>query len=203
MPAQEEKSDRPCFHSSDCWTAASTCQENSYHLKQTSLNHYVHRAITPSPSISFCVCLFLSFPSPSSSSHPLLHHAGRTGLPENKQQSVERGKAEGGRYVEGEQRMFLSFLCPSGYCRPHCSPSWGNWAHVTLAGPWAHTCCLVRPVWRSPAEAPHTRELQRCSCTETVESTAFQIIIALASRMEARWNHMGCISVTQMGSNVL
>lgn len=86
----------------------------------------------------------------------------KPGLPENKPWSVERDKAEGGRYGRGRQRMFLSFLCPSGCCRPHCSPSWGNQAHVTLARPWAHTCCLLGRVWRSRSSAPaapHTWEL--------------------------------------------
>ncbi|KAK5880964.1 hypothetical protein CesoFtcFv8_021818 [Champsocephalus esox] len=45
-------------------------------------------------------------------------------LPENKHQSVERDKAEGGGLVKGEQRrMFMSFLWPSGCCRPLCRPS--------------------------------------------------------------------------------
>lgn len=82
-------------------TAARTCEENNRRLKQTSPNHYVQKTIAPSLSIFLCVCPFLSVPSPSSSSHPPLHHAGSLVFLKISIWALERDKAEGGQEREG------------------------------------------------------------------------------------------------------
>ena len=78
-----------------------------------------------------------------------------------------KSQGRGGLVREGEQRMFLSFPCLSGCSRPRCSSSWGSQSHVTLAKPWARTCCLVGPVWRSTASGPNTWALKDHMWTNT------------------------------------
>lgn len=122
--------------------------QNLISQSQTPPNHYMHSTDIPScPSFSMSVFSPLSHPPLP----PLIHCAITQEVWSSWKQASEHGKGQGqgGRYVRGEQRMFLSLLCPSGCCRPRCGPSWGSRAHVTLAGPCTHTCCLAGPTWRS------------------------------------------------------
>lgn len=131
--------------------------------------------LMPHPYLSRSVCLFLSIPSPSSSSHPLT--ITQEVWSSWKQVSEHgKGQGQGGQVRVGAQRMFLSFHCPSGYCKPQCSPSWGSQALVTLVRPWAHTCSLVGPVWRSNCSAGVIPPNKRCF---------LKIIKALTSRKKS------------------
>lgn len=105
------------------------------------------------PSLSVSIFSFLSHPPLP----PLIQRSITQEAWSSWKQALEHGKGQGrgGQVHEGEKRMFLSFLYPFGWCRPHCGPSWGNQAHVTLARPWAHTCCLVGLVWRSNCTPLH------------------------------------------------
>lgn len=97
----------------------------------------------PHSSFSLSVSSSLSRPPlpPLSAHTPSLR---KSVLPENKQENMEREEGNGGRCdIMGQQRMLLSFFCLSGCCRPHCDPSWGSWAYVTLTGPGVHACSLV------------------------------------------------------------
>lgn len=152
----------PVIEISGASTAGSDRQTSNPPTHTKKKTHYVHRTVTPSLSISMCVCLFLSVPSPSSSSPPPLHHTGSLLFLKTSTGAWKGTRLLGGRYMAGVCRgCFCRSPCLSGCWRLHCSPSWGSRAHVTLARPWAHTCCLLGRLWRmdpSPPPAPRTWE---------------------------------------------
>lgn len=106
-----------------------------------SLTHFSHTF----PSSCWCPCLCVSvISSPLHPPLPPLFHSSITqdASPSWKQAS-QHGKGQGWvGQVRAGRGGHRGCLCRSSAClRPHCVPSWGNQAHVTLAQPPAHTCC--------------------------------------------------------------
>ncbi|KAA8581784.1 hypothetical protein FQN60_003365 [Etheostoma spectabile] len=92
------------------WTKTSLsclCLSRKPPKQQTPPNQYVHRTVTPIP-----ILLFLFVPSPSSSSHPALHHAGSLVFLKTSIGAWKRDEAEGGEYVGGSRGCLCRFSAP-------------------------------------------------------------------------------------------
>lgn len=96
---------------SDALTAACTCKGSNQRNKHPQITTCTGPSPHPNPSLSVCLSFPLC-PIPLFLLSSTTPSRRKPGLPENKHCSVERDKAEGGRYARGSRGCFCRSSAP-------------------------------------------------------------------------------------------